>query len=223
MWKHSSRVIVYNRCSSKNNRAGGSREVPNGVDGVRKLDMEMLNYAKDFRGLDDINHHFALLDHNEVSQRIVRALNFYDTATLAINNDVCFGSFVISVDILMPPGRAIELTGNLETLIKHAKYYVGKMTSGDQLGDGESAAWSELVRLTTVDFKRYYIARGKILHGNLQSSYSLSDADLKHVREIAHNAIRAYAYLARAFDWKCDKEAHNWFKSPHSPPKEAES
>ena len=224
MWKQSDRVIVFSSISKAIGHGLVSAEIPNGIFGARRINAELLRYAKEVRGLDDINYHFQNSDCNSVSKRICRALSFYDTAAQTSIIHVAFSNFIISVDILLPPKNvaATVLTGHLQSLIEHAKYYTGEMQLDTELADPESTTWPERVRLTTTDFRDFYTTRGQILHGNEEERYKtrVSKLQVKKARQIAHNAIRAYAYLAQGFQWKNDKEAKNWFKAPCKPPKE---
>ena len=132
-------------------------------------------------------------------QRICRALSFYDTAARTPVIHVAFSNFIISVDILLPPNNvaATVLTCHLQSLIEHAKYYTGEMKLDTGLADPESTTWPERVRLTTTDFKDFYTTRGQILHGSEEERYKtrVSKQQVKKARQIAHNAIRAYAHL----------------------------
>ena len=223
MWKHSDRVIVYDRTSATNDSVPWYAEIPNGIFGARRISSELLSDAQEFYGLDDINYHFQNSECNSVSQRICRALSFYDMAAQTSVIDVAFSNFIISVDILLPPKTvaATVLTGHLKSLIAHVKYYLGEMNLNEELADPESTKWPERVNLTTADFKDFYTTRGQILHGNEEERYKtkISKLRVKKARQIAHNAIRAYANLARAFNWQSDKKAKNWFKAPCEPPK----
>ena len=221
MWKQSDRVIVFSSISKAIGHGLVSAEIPNGIFGARRIGAELLSDAQEFYGLDDINCHFQSADGNPVSKRICRALSFYDTAAQTSIIQVAFSNFVISVDILLPPkkAKATVLTGYLKSLIEHTKYYVGKMNLNEELAVPESTQWPERVHLTTVDFKDFYKTRGQILHGNDEKHFPISKLQVKKARQIAHNAIRAYAYLARTFQWQKDKDAENWFDSPCKPPK----
>ena len=224
MWKHSDRVIVYDRTSATNDSVPWYAEIPNGIFGARRISGELLRYAKEVRGLDDINYHIKNANCNPVSQRICRALSFYDSAAQSSIGQVVFSNSVISIDILLPAKKiaAPVLTCYLGSLIEHGKFYTGEMNLDAELADPESTTWPERVRLTTADFRDFYTTRGQILHGSEEERYKtrVSKLQVKKARQIAHNAIRAYAYLARAFQWKNDKEAKIWFKSPCKPPKE---
>ena len=222
MWKQSNRIIVYARTSETNVSVPWNKDIPNGIIGARQVSAEFLSDAQEFYGLDDINYHFHNSNCNPVSKRICLALSFYDTAAQTSISQVAFSNFVISIDILLPAKKvaAPVLTGYLGSLIEHAKYYVGEMNLNEESADPESTTWPELVRLTTADFRDFYTTRGQILHGGEEERYKtrVSKLQVKKARQIAHNAIRAYAYLARAFQWKTDKEAKKWFKSPCKPP-----
>ena len=222
MWKQSARTILYQPMSATDHRCYWSSGIPNGIRGTLAISSELLNDAQDFYGLDDINYHFQNFDCNSVSKRICRALSFYDAASKTPDIQFAFSNFIISIDILLPPQNvsATVLTDHLNSLIEHAKFYVGKMILNEELEDPESTSWPERVDLTTLDFRDFYTTRGQILHGNEEKSYKtkISKLQLKKARQIAHNAIRAYAHLACAFNWQSDKEAKNWFKQPSKPP-----
>jgi len=221
MWKHSYRVIAYERTPETRVWSPWYAEIPNGIFGARSITAETLIYAQKVRGLGGINYHIQNSESNPVSQRICRALSFYDTAAQTSIGQIAFGNFVISIDILLPAKSvaATVLTGYLGTLIEHGKFYTGEMNLDAELADPELTKWSERVRLTTADFKDFYATRGQILHGNEEQRYKtrISKLQVKKARQIAHNAIRAYAYLAHAFNWQTDKEAKSWFKNPCKP------
>ena len=227
MWKHSWRVLVYGCPHSEYLQRVIDGEIPNAIFGTHKLTSKFLKYAQEIGGLCDINFHIQNARSNYVSKRIVRALTFYDTASQSSDYQVAFSNFIISVDILLPAKNVSRsvLTGFLKSLIEHGKFYTGEMRLSDDLGDPETTPWPERVRLTTEDFEDFYRTRGQILHGNEEERYKvkISKLKVKKARQIAHNAIRAYAYLARSLNWQIDKVALKWFKSPHSPPKEANS
>ena len=222
MRKHSDRVIGYECTPETPVWSPWYSDLPKGIHGTQRISAELLRYAQEVYGLDDINSHFQNSDCNPVSQRICRALSFYDTAAQTSVIHVAFSNFIISVDILLPPKNvpATVLTGYLGSLIEHGKFYTGEMNLDAELADQESTPWPERVRLTTADFKDFYTTRGQILHGNEEESYKtkISKLQVKKARQIAHNAIRAYAYLALGFQWKNDKESESWFKSPCKPP-----
>lgn len=224
MWKHSDRVIAYDRTPETRVWSPWYAEIPNGIFGARSITAETLIYAQKVRGLDDINYHIQNSECNPVSERICRALSFYDTAAQTSFGQIAFGNFVISIDILLPAksAAAAVLTGYLATLIRHGMFYTGEMNLDVELRDPELTKWSERVRLTTADFKDFYTTRGQILHGNEEERYKtkISKLQLKKARQIAHNAIRAYAYMARELNWENDKEANDWFKSICKPPEE---
>ena len=220
MWKHSRRVIVYDRTPEARVWSPWNSAKPNGIHGTQRISAELLNDAQEFYGLDDINYHFQKSDSNPVSKRICLALSFYDNATLTSDVDVAFSNLIISVDILLPADNKVKLTLYLKTLIEHAKYYTGEMNLNEELADPGSTCWPERVQFTTIDFENFYRIRTDIVHGNQQYSISFTDKDLEKARQIAHNAIRAYAYLAQGFHWQNDSEAENWFKAPCKPRKE---
>ncbi len=222
MWNHSNRLIQYVPTSSSNDQYFRHAEIPNGIFGTRKLSTEFLRYSKEVGGLNDINFHIQNSDCRPVSQRICRALSFFDTAAQTSNGQVAFSNFIVSIDILLPAKNvaAPKLTGFLGLMIEHGRVYTGEMSLDTELEDPESTTWQERVRLTIADFEDFYKTRGQILHGNEEDRYKIriSKFQVKKARQIAHNAIRAYAYLARSFNWQTDKEANNWFKQPCKPP-----
>lgn len=97
------------------------------------------------------------------------------------------------------------------------------MESNQELADPDTTPWPERVELTLADFTGFYRMRGQIVHGSDVEGSELSSARLKKAREIAHSSLLAYSYLARVFEWKTDRQAKDWFKSPEVPPKEVES
>lgn len=222
MWKRSDRVIAYERTPETRVWSPWYAEIPNGIFGARNITAETVTYFQKVRGLDDLNYHIKNSDSNPVSQRISRALGFYDTAAQTSIGQVAFSNFVVSIDILLPAKNAkfTVLTGYLRSLVEHGRFYTGEMNLDAELADPELTKWPERVRLTTADFRDFYTTRGQILHGNEEERYKtkISNVQLKKARQIAHNAIRAYAYLARAFNWQSDKEAKDWFKDPCKPP-----
>ena len=218
--KHSRRVIVFDRTPETRVWSPWNSAKPNGIHGTQRINAEILRYAREINGLDDINLHFQNSDSNPVSKRICQALSFYDNATLTSDVDVAFSNFIISVDILLPAENKVKLTLCLKMLIEHANHYTGKMNLNEDLADPKSTCWPERVQFTTIDFENFYRIRTDIVHGNQKYSISFTDKDVKKARQIAHNAIRAYAYLAQGFHWQNDSEAENWFKAPCKPRRE---
>ena len=217
-WKHSWRVIVYDRTPETTVWSPWNSAKPDGIHGTQRINADILRYAQEVYGLDDINYHFQNSDTNSISQRICRALSFYDAATQTADVDVAFSNLIISVDILLPGANKAKLTLGLKTLIEHAKHYTGEMNLNETSADPESTCWPERVQLTTLNFENFYRIRNDIVHGNQQCRISFTVKDLKKARQIAHNALRAYAYLARGFHWQNDSEAEIWFKNPRKPP-----
>ncbi len=218
MWKHSDRVIVYDRTSATGNSIPWYAEIPNGIFRTRRISGELLRDAKKYSCLDSINYHFQNYDRNLVSRRFCRSFKYYDIASQISDADVALANFIISVDILLPSGTAEELTSYLSSLIEKGNQYEGKMTLNEQLTNPDKTTWPERVRLTVSDYKEFYIIRDKVVHGNTMSD-AIPDIQVKKSRQIAKNAIRAFAELSRAFNWQSDKEAKKWFKSPCKPPK----
>lgn len=223
MWKHANRVIVYDRIPPSNDSISPYVDRPNGIFGTRRISGEFLSDAKKFYGLGDINYHFQNHDLNLVSWRFCRAFKFYDIASQTSDADVALANFTICVDILLPKGKrrkqskAEKLTSYLVSLIEKGGLYEGKMTLNEQLSNPDKTGWPERVRLTVSNYKDFYIIRNKVVHGNTMNS-DVSVTQVNKSRQIAKNAIRAYAYLARAFNWQNDEEAKNWFENPRKPP-----
>ena len=216
-WKHSWRVIVFDRTPETRVWSPWNSAKPNGIHGTQRIGAELLNDAKKYYYLDSINYHFQNHDLNLVSRRFCRAFKFYDIASQTSDADVALANFTISVDILLPSGKGWELTSYLISLIEKGGLYEGKMTLNKQLSDPNKTGWPERVKLTVSDYKAFYLIRNKVVHGNTMSGF-VSDMQVKKSRQIAKNAIRAYAKLSRAFPWENDKEAKNWFKEPCKPP-----
>ena len=217
-WKHSWRVIVYDRTTATRSWSPWNSAKPNGIHGTQRVSAELLNDAKKYFYLDSINYHFQNHDLNLVSRRFCRAFKYYDIASQTSDADVALANFIICVDILLPSGNAKELTKHLISLIEKGGLYEGIMTLNEQLSDPDETGWPERVKLTVSDYKVFYLIRNKVVHGNSMSG-SVSDIQLKKSRQIAKNAIRAYAKLSRAFNWQSDKEAKNWFRQPRKPTK----
>ena len=216
--KHSWRVIVFDRTPETRVWSPWNSAKPNGIHGTQRITAELLSDAKKYYYLDSINYHFRSHDLSFVSRRFCRAFKYYDIASQTSDADVALANYAISVDILLPSGNARELTSYLMSLIDKGGIYEGKMTLNQDLSDPDSTEWTERVKFTVRDYKEFYIIRDKVVHGNTMSDI-VSDMQVKKSRQIAKNAIRAYARLSRAFDWQCDKEAKNWFKHPCKPPK----
>ena len=178
-WKHSWRVIVYDRTPETRAWSPWNSAKPNGIHGTRRISAETLRYAREINGLDDINLHFQNSDSNPVSKRICQALSFYDNATLTSDVDVAFSNFIISVDILLPADSKVKLTLCLKMLIEHANHYTGKMNLNEDLADPESTCWPERVQFTTIDFESFYRIRNDLVHGNQQYRITFTDKDLK--------------------------------------------
>ncbi len=215
-WKQSARTILYQRVLPNKLPTLWDSRIPEGI--FQPLNDEFLSDVKKYLLLEELNFHFRNRDRNPVSQRFCRAFKYYEIASLLSDADVALANFTICVDILLPSGNAKELTKYLISLIENGDLYEGKMTLDEQLSDPDKTGWPERVRLTVSDYKAFYIIRDKVVHGNTMSDI-VSDMQVKKSRQIAKNAIRAYAKLSWAFNWQSDKEAKNWFKHPCKPSK----
>ena len=215
-WKHSWQVIVYDRTPETRIGSLWNAAKPNGIHGTLRICAELLNDAKKYYYLDCINYHFQNHDLNLVSRRFCRAFKYYDVASQTSDADVALANFVVCVDILLPSGKAYELTNFLISLIEKGNVYVPKITLDEQLSDADKTELRERVSLTVSDYKAFYIIRDKVVHGNTMND-NVSDMQVKKARQIANNAIRAYAKLSRAFNWQSDKQAKDWFNEASKP------
>lgn len=221
-WKHSWRVLVYDRATDTRTRRPWSSAAPIGIQGTQRISSELLEDATKYYSLESINFHFQNHDCNLVSSRFCWAIEYYDIASQTSDAFVALANYAICVDILLPSGNAKELTKYLIYLIEHGGLYEGKMTLNEQLTEPKKTGWPELVRLTVSDYRNFYIIRDMVVHGNTISTV-VSKKQLKKARQLAKNAILAYAKLSRAFVWETDRQAKEWFKSPHSPSKKAKT
>ena len=225
VWRQSHKTTLFLDYETGEKNFHGFSELPIEITGNNRISNRFILDANDNYRLDDINFHFQTSATNPVSERICRSLGFYDTAAQSSVAQFAFSNFVISIDILLPSEKVKKcvFTGYLNSLIEHGKLYTGNKPRDNTLVTPETTSRQERERLTTADFREFYTTRGQILHGSKENKYktSISKSQVMKARQIAHNAIRAYAYLARAFGWETDRQAKEWFKSPHSPPKEA--
>ncbi len=215
MWKQSWRTILFQSASSKDSSVPWSSGIPPGI--LHPLSEEIFSYANEWLSLDEVNFHFGNRGRNTVSQRFCRAFQYFDIASQSAEADIALANYIICIDILLPSGNAEELTENLMPLIEKGGRYEGKMILNEDLSDPNSTEWAERVRLTVSKYKDFYNIRNKVVHGNTMRD-AVSHSDVKQARQIAKSAIRAYAHLARAFNWQTDKEAKDWFKNPCKPP-----
>ncbi len=181
-----------------------------------------IKFAHEYFGLDDINYHYANVN-NVLSQRVVRALEMYDSGVTALTNWQSTYRYIASINIALPKSKSNgqEIVKRLTTLIKFGGYFVGNTKEHDTEDDEENNSdiedWEGMIVRTASPFEGFYALRGKILHGNLPLD-EVSDETTEECRVLAHNAVRLLAYLTREFNWQNDKDADKWFKSPVYPP-----
>lgn len=206
-------LILYHKPDEISERPGYFKSYPDRF----YIDDNSVKIAYESYGLEDLNYHFGNSD-NPVSRRIIRALELYDSGINTLGNWQSLYRYVVAINVVIPKSGSggKEIVPKLTTLIQYRGQYIGSMKRGDSTSP-EELSWEELVRNTTEPFKKFYTLRGKILHGNLPIE-DVSEDDLEYARTLAHNAIRAMAFLARQFNWQDDKEVETWFKSPDYPP-----
>lgn len=215
MRKHSHRIIAFHRVDI------GSlpyADVPDIHFKVRPINEGFLTFSRKSLGLGDVNFHYQNRYISQVSPRICRSLSYYDSASRSLYKDVALGNYVICVDILLPPGKSDKLAESLKRLLFYGLRSIYKDKHNGTDSDSKEYSWQSLCRQISIDFKKFYVMRDKIVHGHPGNNYDIKERDVGQIRHIAQLSIHAYSYLARAFNWQTDKEAKDWFKKPCKPP-----
>ena len=214
-WNPDMRTILYVRPEHATKAMGyeAFRESP------MQISEQFVSYARDHLGLDDINFHFRNRVRNSISERVCRALRFYDNGALAHTNWQALYNYVVSIDVVLPT-KDKYLVQDLQTLIHFGNHYVGTFATDESLPDSENEKWSVGSKLTAKQLKEYRILRGRILHGDNRmmqdttlADDEISEKDLSVLRLLAHNALRLFSRLSRKKGWQTKDEAENWFKS----------
>jgi len=216
-WKTDWRTVLFDQPDKPKNMPGFNSSIQQFL----KTDSQVVDNAREYFGLDDINYHYQNIGH-PISDRVQRALALYDSGTRAITNWEALYQYVVSINVVIPTSASEKdkLKQDLETLIRYGGYYyyyVGKMRKDESLSEPEKTTWKEMVKLTAKPFAEFYKLRGMILHGNEMDEDLISNANVEEARTLAHNAVRLFAKLAREFNWKDYKDAKRWFKSPSYP------
>lgn len=170
------------------------------------LKKHLLEHSKKYYGLDDLNLHFQ--QDYPISQRIVRALEFYDNGLQAWDTWEAVYRYAIAINIVLPKSGNKEK--NIRSMIESIIFkgdYIGKISENDN--ENATYTWKELTNLIGDTIKRTYKQRGQILHSN--DLIIPNDSDTEFSRRLAWNIIRLMARFAHENNWKTDKEAKEWF------------
>ncbi len=212
-WETGGRAILFHQPDKPQSRPGWYSDGQNSL----QISNHDVDNARQILGLDDINYHYQNIK-NPFSSRVRKALALYDSGTRSTTNWEALYHYVVSIDVAIPTsGKGDNLKKDLETLVQHGNHYVGEMKKDESLSEPETTTWS--IELTVKPFKRFYKLRGMILHGNEMGEGEISDDDVKDARELAHNAVRLIAKLARELEWKTYNEAKEWFMAHRNKPK----
>lgn len=170
-------------------------------------------------GLNDINYHCNnVANSNSFSNRVLRALDLYDSGTRALTTWQALYRYVACINVALPTSgsKGDEIKKHLKTLIKNGGNYIGTLKKDAALPtvDVEILDWDSIVRTAADPFSKFYKLRSQILHGNSMTDDDMSmiDGDIEYVRQLAHNTVRLIAKVSRKCNWKNDKEAKNWFE-----------
>ena len=178
------------------------------------INSDDLDYALRFCGLDDINYHYGNEGH-PISDQIVRALTLYDKGVLANTRWEALYNFVVCVNVAVLSGTRNKqhMRKDVETLIRQGKGYNRSHYLDSQLQKSEIKTWEELVTEKARPFEKFYRIRSIVTHGGKFNVNSISETMVLQAREIAHNAVRLAAKLAKENGWKDNGEAKAWFES----------
>ncbi len=173
-----------------------------------------VEYAVQFCGLDDINYHYANAGH-PISDQITRALTFYDNGVLAKSPWEALHNYVVSVNVAVLSGEKNRqrLREDVETLIRHGGGYARSDYLASQLPSNNITKWEELVRDRAKPLEKFYRILSIVSHGGQYDYGNVSGVTVLQAREIAHNAVRLVAKLAREQQWSSHDEALNWFEA----------
>ncbi len=215
-WKPSVRTILFHQPDKPQSRLGWYSDGRNSL----QISNHDVDNAWQFLGLDDINYHYQNIE-NPISSRVQRAITLYDNGTRVTTNWEALYHYVVSINVAIPTSLSNrdKLRKDLETLIKYGRGYVGTKNEDENQSEPEIITWNEMVKRTAEPFAKFYTLRSKILHGNEMSEDEISDDDVKDARELAHNAVRLIAKLARELEWKTYNEAKEWFRTHRNKPK----
>jgi len=173
-----------------------------------------VDYAGQFCGLDDINYHYVNGEH-PISEQIVRALTYYDNGILSSSRWEALHNYVVSINVAVLSGQRNrqKLRKDVETLIRHGGGYSRSGYLDEQLSRPQVKDWEELVSNNAKPFEKFYRIRSIVTHGGEFNAGRISETDVLRAREIAHNAVRLIAKLARENKWQDHAEAKAWFES----------
>ena len=172
-----------------------------------------VQYARQFGGLDEINYHYANAGH-PISDQIIRALTYYDKGALAVTNWEALHHYVVSVNVAVLSGQSNKqkLRKDIETLFRHGGGYNRSGFLDDLLSRAPAENWEELVKSNAKPVEKFYRIRSIVTHGGEFNVSNILDTDVLLAREIAHNAVRLIAKLARENQWRDHAEAKAWFE-----------
>ena len=179
-----------------------------------KISSDDVDYAIQFCGLDDINYHYANAGH-PISDQVVRALTIYDKGLLSSSRWEALHNYVVSVNVAVLSGASNKqkLRKDVETLIRQGGGYNRSGFLDAQLQRTERLTWEELVMETAKPFEKFYKIRSIVTHGGEYDVSNISETVELEAKQLALNAVRLTAKLAREQQWKDHAEAKAWFES----------
>jgi hypothetical protein len=177
-----------------------------------RIDDQLYSDFLEYYGLADINFHFNA-EENEISERVVTALEWYDSAVLSETNWKAVYRYVSCINAALSGGDVKTIKTRfsvlISTLIDHGEYFIGTISTLPDSGEIDNY----IEELTSRFEYLYNRKRGNIVHGYVDKN-PVTEKDIKDARILAHNTIRLFAKLAKILGWKTDKEAEMWFKKP---------
>ena len=128
--------------------------------------------------------------------------------------------YAVSVNVAIPTSRSKgdDLIADLKTLIKYCGFSGNPMRTDESFDEPAERKWDRRVELTANLFKEVYDFRNFITHGMERDLGNITDETVKDAHELAHNAVRSVAMLAREFNWQAYKDGKRWFQNPSFPP-----
>ena len=170
--------------------------------------------ARQYYGLEDINHHYKNIG-NRISEQVIRALTLYDSGIRASTDWEAMYQYVssINVAVLTGTGNSSKLSKDVRTLIHFGNGFLSTKREGSDQSRTVKFNWNDLVKEKVNPFADFYQLRSQIVHGSEMNYGRITHEVLKDARELAHNAVRIVAYLARQNGWSDYDTVKNWFEA----------
>ena len=146
---------------------------------------------------------------------MIRALTLYDNGILAITDWEAMYLYVHCINVAVMTGQSSssELARDVKTLIRFGNGYISRDRNESGENEPTKRSWDELVTEKTKPFASFYKMRSKIVHGSEMNYETITSEILIEARELAHNAVRIVAFLARKHSWHDHDTVKNWLNA----------